>query len=300
MAGTRGETNPTVVAVIGECLPDPARSGHASSVPAAEAHRRAHCGSLPRRGRASRPRSGSGSASTRACARFRVDQRVLPPQRGVAAREGAHACSPRARSSTCASATARCCVPRTRARARSCARTDPSSSTAGSETLCSTCRAICGARLSGTWSIRPCSRPSAGSRSTRRRRRVGAHEAAHGARADAPLPALGAAARRMRGAHSTADIAVLRERIPDLSIANVIDGGDVEYFSPEHVAASANGGRQRPAVLRQPRRPAERRRRRAPRRDIMPLVWRGAPTRARSSSARSRPRRCAISRTGGA
>ena len=36
--------------------------------------------------------------------------------------------------------------------------------------------------------------------------------------------------------NSTADIAILKSRMPDVSIANVIDGGDAEYFSPERVA----------------------------------------------------------------
>ncbi len=76
--------------------------------------------------------------------------------------------------------------------------------------------------------------------------------------------------------NSTADIAVVRARTPDVSIANVIDGGDVEYFSPEHVSdrtEAANdllffGNLAFPpnadAALHLVR-------------DIMPLVWRARP-----------------------
>jgi glycosyltransferase involved in cell wall biosynthesis len=76
--------------------------------------------------------------------------------------------------------------------------------------------------------------------------------------------------------NSTADIAVLRTRIPDVEIANVIDGGDVEYFSPRHVADRSEapsdllffGNYAFPpnadAALHLVR-------------DIMPLVWRARP-----------------------
>jgi glycosyltransferase involved in cell wall biosynthesis len=76
--------------------------------------------------------------------------------------------------------------------------------------------------------------------------------------------------------NSTADIATLRARIPDVPIVNVIDGGDAEYFSAEHVSerseASADllffGNLAFPpnadAALHLVR-------------DVMPLVWRARP-----------------------
>jgi glycosyltransferase involved in cell wall biosynthesis len=76
--------------------------------------------------------------------------------------------------------------------------------------------------------------------------------------------------------NSTADIAILRQRLPDVEIANVIDGGDVEYFSPEHVKGESEapydllffGNLSFPpnadAALHLVR-------------DIMPLVWRARP-----------------------
>lgn len=76
--------------------------------------------------------------------------------------------------------------------------------------------------------------------------------------------------------NSTADIAILRERVPDVEIANVIDGGDVEYFSRKHVSDSSEapydllffGNLAFPpnadAALHLVR-------------DVMPLVWRARP-----------------------
>lgn len=76
--------------------------------------------------------------------------------------------------------------------------------------------------------------------------------------------------------NSTADIAILRARIPSVEIANVIDGADVAYFSPE----SASDSQEAPydllffgslafppnadAALHLVR-------------DVMPLVWRARP-----------------------
>jgi glycosyltransferase involved in cell wall biosynthesis len=76
--------------------------------------------------------------------------------------------------------------------------------------------------------------------------------------------------------NSTADIAALRARMPDVEILNVIDGGDAEYFSAEHVSdrseAAADllffGNLAFPpnadAALHLVR-------------DVMPLVWRARP-----------------------
>ncbi len=76
--------------------------------------------------------------------------------------------------------------------------------------------------------------------------------------------------------NSTADIAALRERVPDVEITNVIDGGDVEYFSPAQVTGEVEapydllffGNLAFPpnsdAALHLVR-------------DVMPLVWRARP-----------------------
>jgi glycosyltransferase involved in cell wall biosynthesis len=76
--------------------------------------------------------------------------------------------------------------------------------------------------------------------------------------------------------NSTADIAALRASLPDVSIANVIDGGDVDYFSPQHVADRSEAANDllffgnlafppnADAALHLVR-------------DVMPLVWRARP-----------------------
>lgn len=76
--------------------------------------------------------------------------------------------------------------------------------------------------------------------------------------------------------NSSADIAILRARMPEVAISNVIDGGDAEYFSAEHVSdrseAAADllffGNLAFPpnadAALHLVR-------------DVMPLVWRARP-----------------------
>src|SRR5207344_770655 len=76
--------------------------------------------------------------------------------------------------------------------------------------------------------------------------------------------------------NSSADIATLRARVPDAPLVNVIDGGDAEYFSAEHVADV----KEAPAELLffgnlafPPNADAALHLVR----DIMPLVWRARP-----------------------